>query len=123
MPPRTFWAEVEVDHPLGDGPIVPVSCRTPVVNGVLKVEKNMWLQAVIAVVDQHRAALQERAVPFQSQIEHGIEKRVSGTNKGRVRLSRGRDKRLLELDALVAGGHRLRGPYVVGPSLHHRGHP
>ena len=90
---------------------------------MLKVEKDTRLHTVITVVDQHRAALQERAVPFKSQVEHGVEERVSGTNEGRVRLSPRRDERLFERDALVAGGHRLCGPYVIGAPSHRRGHP
>jgi len=56
--------------------------------------ENVRLHTMVAVVDQYRAALQERAVPFKRQVQHGVEERVSGTNECRARLSLGRDERL-----------------------------
>ena len=85
MSGRAIGTEVEVDHTLGDDPVGTLPCWTGVVNGMLKVEKDTRLHTVIAVVDQHRAALQERAVPFESQVQHGVEERVSGTNERRMR--------------------------------------
>ena len=78
-----------------------------VLDGVLQVEEHARLRARVALVHQHRAALEQVAVALQGQVDGGVEQRMAGADEGGQRLARRRDQLLLEGDALVARQHRL----------------
>jgi hypothetical protein len=77
---------------------------------MLDVEEYARPGAAIALVHQHRAALQEIAMALEDEIDDRVEKRMTGANEGRQRLPLRRHQRLLEGDALVARQHRLADP-------------
>ena len=61
--------------------------RARILDGVLQIEEHVGPVALVALVDQHGAALQEIAVPFQCQIDHRIEQWVPGTHERRQGLA------------------------------------
>ena len=85
----------------------PALGTTTVLNLVLKREENARLGTPIALVDQYGTSFQQFPVPFQCQVENGRQERVPRTDKGRGRLARHRQQRLLESDTFVAGQNRL----------------
>ena len=81
--------------------------RARILDGVLQVEEHAWPVTPIALVDQHRAPLQEITLSFQCQVNHRIEQWVPGTDERRQGLALRCNQRLLEGDALVARQYRL----------------
>ncbi len=72
-----------------------------------RVEEHARARARVALVHQHRAALQQIAVALEREVEGGVEQRVARADEGGERLARRRDQLLLEGDALVAREHRI----------------
>ena len=110
VPRGTFGVEFHVQHAPGYRPALFGARQAGILNGVFQIEQHARHGARIAVVDQDGAAFQQVAVPFQSQVDNGVEQRVPGTNESRQRLSRGRDQRLVERNALVTGQHGFADP-------------
>ena len=73
----------------------------PVANGVFQGEQHPGLEAGIVVVDEHRPPFQEIALPFQGEVEHGVEQRVPRADEGGGCLALRREELLVEGDALV----------------------
>lgn len=88
---------------------------------VLEEEEHAWRGAGVALVDQHRAALDQVALALERQVEHGVEQRVAGADEGGERLAGRRDQRLFEGDALVACEHRITGADLAVAVAHRRG--
>ena len=76
-------------------------------NGVLEEEKDTRARAGIALVHEHRAALQQIAVALKREVEHGIEQRMARADESSERLPLWRDQLFLECDALVARQHGI----------------
>ena len=102
--------ELDVEHPLGDDAPLAATGYAPVLQGVLDGEEHAGRLAVVALVDEDRAPLQQIAVAFERQVDDGVEQRMARADEGRQRLARRCDQWLLEHDPLVAGKHRLADP-------------
>ena len=73
-------------------------------------EEHAGRRAVVALVDEDRAALEQVAVAFQGQVDDGVEQRMARADESRQRLPGRGDQRLLEHDPFVAGEDWLAGP-------------
>ena len=105
---RAVGVELDVEHPLGDDPALARSREARVLDRVLDVEQHARLGPGVALVDQHRAALEQVAVAFEGEVDDvAVEQRMARADEGGQRLAVRRDQRLLEGDALVARQHRL----------------
>ena len=100
-------------------------CAFTVPHRVLQREEGAWFHAGVAVVHQHRAALQQLSVALQREGQHGVEQRVAGADECGWRLAVRREQGLLEGDAFVAARHRVASadlPVSVAHRCRHMGH-
>src|SRR5689334_11972023 len=74
---------------------------------MLDIKEDTRSGSAIALVHQHRTALQEVAVTFDREVNDGVEKWMPRTNKGCQRLPLWRHQRLLEGNAFVTWQHWL----------------
>ena len=74
---------------------------------MLEVEQHARLSPWVALVDQHRAALEQVAMAFEREVDDRVEQRMAWADEGGQRLALRRHQVLLEGDALVARQHRL----------------
>ena len=113
---------LDVEHAPRDGAALARRQQARVLDGVLEVEEHARARAGVALVHQHRAALQEIAVALEREVERGVEQRVARADEGRERLALRRDQVLLEGDALVARQHRIARADLAVAVAHRRGH-
>ena len=102
--------ELDVEHPLRDDAPIAGTGDAGVLQGMLDGEEHTGRRAVVALVDEDRAALEQVAVAFQDQVDDGVEQRMAWTDESRQRLPGRGDQRLLEHDPFVAGEDWLAGP-------------
>ena len=121
VPGHTVRVELDVEHALGDDAAIPRARQARILDVVLQIEEHAGPVALVALVDQHGAALQEIAVPLQRQVDHRIEQWVPGTHERRQGLALRRHQRFLERDALVARQHRLADADQTVPIPNRRG--
>jgi hypothetical protein len=87
MAGRPAGVHLDVEHALRDDPTLAGTGKARVLDGVLQIEQHARLSAGIALIDQHRAALQQVAVALQREVDDGVEQRVTGADKGGQRLA------------------------------------
>ena len=104
---RPVGVELDVEHPLGDDAALARAGEARVLDRVLDVEQHARLGPRVALVHQHRAALEQVAVAFEREVDDRVEQRMARADEGGQRLAVRRHQGLLEGDALVAGQHRL----------------
>ena len=102
--------ELDVEHPLRDDAPIAGTGDAGVLQGVLDGEEHAGRRAVVALVDEDRAALEQVAVAFQGQVDDGVEQRMARADESRQGLPGRGDQRLLEHDPFVTGEDRLAGP-------------
>ena len=68
--------ELDVEHPLRDDTPIAGTGDAGVLQGVLDGEEHTGRRAMVALVDEDRAALQQVAVTFQDQVDDGVEQRM-----------------------------------------------
>ena len=112
--------ELDIEHPLGDGAALAQARAARVLDRMLEIEQHARPSIVVALVDQHGAALQEVAVALESKVDDSVEQRMTRADEGGQRLARRRHTRFLEGDALVAGQHRFADANQA-VSVAHRG--
>ena len=121
----TVGGKLNVEHPLGNDTAFAAAGQTGVLDGVFEIEKHAGLRPRIALVDQHRAALEQITLPFEGEIEHRVQQRMARADEGGRRLAGRRHQLLFKGDALVARQHRLADPdqtIAVANQGRHVGH-
>ena len=78
--------ELDIEHPLRDDAPIAGTSDAGVLQGVLDGEEHARRRAVVALVDEDRAALEQVAVAFQDQVDDGVEQRMARTDESRQRL-------------------------------------
>ena len=111
---------LDVEHAPRDGAALARWQQARVLDGVLQGEEHARARAGVALVHQHRAALQQIAMALEREVERGVEQRVARADEGRERLALRRDQVLLEGDALVARKHRIARTDLAVAVAHRR---
>ena len=76
-----LFGQFHVQQALGYDPPVAVVGAAGVLDRVFEIEQHTRRGSRVALVDQHRAALQQVAMAFQGQVEHRIEQWVPRTEE------------------------------------------
>src|SRR5581483_6580321 len=82
MPGGTVRRDLDEEQALGDDTAASAPRDTSVLDGMLKKEQYAWRNARVPLIDQHGATAEQVAVALQSQIDDGIEQRVTGADEG-----------------------------------------
>ena len=104
---RPVGVELDVEHPLGDDATLARAGEARVLDRMLDVEQHSRPSPWVALVHQHRAALEQVAMAFEREVDDRVEQRMARADEGGQGLAVRRHQILLEGDALVAGQHRL----------------
>ncbi|OQB38220.1 MAG: hypothetical protein BWY09_01407 [Candidatus Hydrogenedentes bacterium ADurb.Bin179] len=121
VPRVCLGVHFNIQHAPGNGAPVAGRQHAGILNGMFEEEQDPRLRAGVPCVHKYRAALQEVAVAFQGQVQHGIQQGVSGTDEGGHGLALGRDKVFFKGDAFVAGENGFAHADLAVPVAHRRG--
>ena len=107
---------------LGDHSLSTIVQNHTVLNTVFDIEQQTGLVAVVAVIYEHSASLEQIGVSLPRQVNGGLQQRMAGTNQFGGRQSGKITSALVKADSLVPLQDRLAKAHLHIPIAHGEGH-